>query len=137
MNKDLLNILSNSNKDIDNQQLMDYLSGNLSGEPMHEVERSMADNAFLNDAVEGLQQLHDRKDIQVYVEELNTALHNNMAKKKGTPAETPPQRYPLDLPGHSYGDPLLPAGILDHPYPFAQIISTAGFCFPPNYPIFD
>jgi hypothetical protein len=82
MNKDLLNILSNSNKDIDNQQLMDYLSGNLSGEPMHEVERSMADNAFLNDAVEGLQQLHDRKDIQVYVEELNTALHNNMAKKK-------------------------------------------------------
>ena len=45
MNKDLLNILANSNKDIDNQQLMDYLSGNLSGEPLHDVERTMADNA--------------------------------------------------------------------------------------------
>ena len=32
MNKDLLNILSNSNKDIDNQQLMDYLNGKLRSE---------------------------------------------------------------------------------------------------------
>jgi hypothetical protein len=82
MNKDLLNILANSNKDIDNQQLMDYLSGNLSGEPLHDVERSMADNAFLNDAVEGLQQMANRKDLQSYVDELNTALQKSMAKKK-------------------------------------------------------
>jgi anti-sigma factor RsiW len=82
MNKDLLNILANSNKDIDNQQLMDYLSGNLSGEPLHEVERSMADNAFLNDAVEGLQQMGNRKNLQAYVDELNAALQKNMAKKK-------------------------------------------------------
>jgi anti-sigma factor RsiW len=82
MNKDLLNILSNSNKDIDNQQLMDYLSGNLSGEPLHEVERSMADNAFLNDAVEGLQDIGNKKNLQAYVEELNAALHKSVAKKK-------------------------------------------------------
>jgi hypothetical protein len=82
MNKDLLNILSNSNKDIDNQQLMDYLSGNLSGEPLHDVERSMADNAFLNDAVEGLQNIGNKKNLQVYVEELNAALHKSVAKKK-------------------------------------------------------
>jgi hypothetical protein len=82
MNKDLLNILANSNKDIDNQQLMDYLSGNLSGEPLHELERSMADNAFLNDAVEGLQQLGNRKNLQAYVDELNANLQKSMAKKK-------------------------------------------------------
>jgi hypothetical protein len=82
MNKDLLNILSNSNKDIDNQQLMDYLSGNLSGEPLHDLERSMADNAFLNDAVEGLQQMSNRKDLQAYVNELNASLQRSMAKKK-------------------------------------------------------
>jgi anti-sigma factor RsiW len=82
MNKDLLNILANSNKDIDNQQLMDYLSGNLSAEDLHEVERLMADNAFLNDAVEGLQHMRDKKDIQSYVNELNAALQRNMAKKK-------------------------------------------------------
>jgi anti-sigma factor RsiW len=82
MNKDLLNILANSNKDIDNQQLMDYLSGNLSGEPLHEVERLMADNAFLNDAVEGLQQMRSQRDMQAYVKELNAALQRSMAKKK-------------------------------------------------------
>ena len=82
MNKDLLNILSNSNKDIDNQQLMDYLSGNLSGEPLHDVERSMADNAFLNDAVEGLQRMDNKKDVQTYVDELNAALQKSVVKKK-------------------------------------------------------
>jgi phage terminase small subunit len=82
MKKDLLNILANSNKDIDNQQLMDYLSGNLSGEPLHDVERTMADNAFLNDAVEGLQQMGNRKNLQAYVDELNVALQKTVAKKK-------------------------------------------------------
>jgi anti-sigma factor RsiW len=82
MNKELFNILANSNKDIDNQQLMDYLSGNLSGEPLHDLERSMADNAFLNDAVEGLQQVRSQKDLQVYVEQLNAALQRSVAKKK-------------------------------------------------------
>jgi len=61
MNNDLLNILSNSNKDIDNQQLMDYLSGHLSPEQLHEVERSMADSEFMNDAVEGLQNIPNKK----------------------------------------------------------------------------
>src|SRR5580704_1378085 len=82
MNKDLLNILANSNKDVDNQQLMDYLCGKLSGEPLHDVERSMADNAFLNDAVEGLQQLDDRKNIQAYVDELNANLQKTVEKRK-------------------------------------------------------
>lgn len=82
MNKDLLDILSNSNKDIDNQQLMDYLSGKLSGEAAHEVERSMADNEFLNDAIEGLQQLKGKKNMQAYVDELNAAMHKSLEKKK-------------------------------------------------------
>jgi anti-sigma factor RsiW len=82
MNKDLLNILSNSNKDIDNQQLMDYLSGNLSGESLHEVEKSMADNDFLNDAVEGLQRIDSKRNVQAYVDELNAALQKSVAKKK-------------------------------------------------------
>ena len=82
MNKDLLNILSNSNKDIDNQQLMDYLTGKLSGDELHEVEKSMADNEFLNDAVEGLQRMNNKKDMQAYVDELNASMQKNLAKKK-------------------------------------------------------
>ena len=42
MSSDLLNILSNSNKDIDNQKLMDYISGKLSGKEKHEVEQWMS-----------------------------------------------------------------------------------------------
>jgi hypothetical protein len=82
MNKDLLRILANSNKDIDNQQLMDYLSGKLSGEALHELERSMADNEFLNDAVEGLQQVHDKKNMQAYVDQLNASMQKTLEKKK-------------------------------------------------------
>ena len=82
MNNDLLNILSNSNKDIDNQQLMDYLSGQLSAEQQHAVERSMADSEFMNDAVEGLQNIPNKKDLQTYVDELNAALQKSTQKKK-------------------------------------------------------
>jgi hypothetical protein len=82
MNKDLLNILANSNKDIDNQQLMDYLSGKLSGEDLHDLERSMADNEFLNDAVEGLQQVSNKKNMQTYVDELNASMQKTLEKKK-------------------------------------------------------
>jgi anti-sigma factor RsiW len=82
MNNDLLNILSNSNKDIDNQQLMDYLSGHLSGAELHELERSMADSEFVNDAVEGLQHISDKKDLQLYVDQLNAAMQKNLRKKK-------------------------------------------------------
>jgi len=82
MNKDWLDILSNSNKDIDNQKLMDYLSGKLTGEALHEVERSMADNEFLNDAVEGLQQISNKKDMQVYVDQLNASMQKTLEKKK-------------------------------------------------------
>jgi len=82
MNKDLLNILANSSKDIDNQQLMDYLSGKLSGEALHELERSMAGDEFLNDAVEGLQQVKNPRNMQSYVEELNAAMQKSLEKKK-------------------------------------------------------
>ncbi|HEY4337205.1 MAG TPA: hypothetical protein VGM89_14945 [Puia sp.] len=82
MNKDWLNILANSNKDIDNQQLMDYLSGKLSGEALHELERSMADSEFLNDAVEGLQQMSNKKDMQAYVDQLNASMQKTLEKKK-------------------------------------------------------
>ena len=82
MNKDLLNILSNSNKDIDNQKLMDYLSGKLSGEDKHEVEKWMADNDFVNEAVEGLQDFSGKKNLQAYVEQLHNDLNKYIQQKK-------------------------------------------------------
>ncbi|HUS00924.1 MAG TPA: hypothetical protein VMY77_04315 [Chitinophagaceae bacterium] len=82
MDDKLKNILSNSNKDIDNQKLMDYLSGKLSAEEKHEIEKQMADSDLINDAVEGLEEIKNKKDIYLYVEQLNADLHKQLDKKK-------------------------------------------------------
>ncbi len=82
MDNDLLNILSNSNKDIDNQKLMDYLGGKLSGKDKYEVEKWMADNEFVNEAVEGLQDFSGKKNLQAYVDQLNKDLNHYIQQKK-------------------------------------------------------
>ncbi|MEO8412216.1 MAG: hypothetical protein ABI472_01095 [Ginsengibacter sp.] len=82
MNDDLLNILSNSNKDIDNQKLMDYLSDKLSASERHDLEKKMVDSEMLNDVVEGLEKLNNKKDISGLVEQLNSNLKKQLEKKK-------------------------------------------------------
>jgi ABC-type bacteriocin/lantibiotic exporter with double-glycine peptidase domain len=82
MSSDLLNILSNSNKDIDNQKLMDYISGRLSGKDKHEVEQWMIDNNFENEALEGLQTVKNTKDLEAYVNQLNKELNQYLQQKK-------------------------------------------------------
>ena len=82
MSNDLLNILTNSNKDIDNQKLMDYVSGKLSGKEKHEIEKLIIDSEFLNDAVEGLGNIQDKQKLQEYIEQLNKGLRNHLEKKK-------------------------------------------------------
>ncbi len=81
MNNDLLNILSNSNKDIDNQKLMDYLSGKLSEQEKHEVEKWIVDNDFENEAIEGLQKMSGRP-IGIYVDQLNKDLNQYLEQRK-------------------------------------------------------
>lgn len=82
MNNDLKDILSNSNKDIDNQKLMDYLTNELSRTASHEVEENMSDDEFLNDAVEGLQEIKSTRNLEEYVEQLNFDLQKQTAKNK-------------------------------------------------------
>lgn len=82
MSNDLLNILSNSNKDIDNQKLMDYLRGKLSQQEQHDFEKEMAANDLMNDAVEGLGEIKNQQHIQQYVEQLNKDLHNQLQQKR-------------------------------------------------------
>ena len=81
MNDDLLNILSNSNKDIDNQKLMDYLSDKLSGDEKHEFEKALVDSEMMSDAVEGLEKFKN-KNVGALVEQLNNNLKKQLEKKK-------------------------------------------------------
>ena len=82
MSDDLKDILGNSNKDIDNQQLMDYLSKKLTKEDAHDIEKMMADDDFVNDAVEGLQDISNTSNIEAYAEQLNFNLQKQLALKK-------------------------------------------------------
>ena len=82
MSDELLNILSNSNKDIDNQKLMDYLSDKLSEGEKHELEKKMVDSEMLNDVIEGLEKFKNKKDVSDLVEQLNTNLKKQLEKKK-------------------------------------------------------
>ena len=82
MNNNLSDILYNSNKDIDNQQLMDYLSHHLSAADNHAVEKEMINDAFVNDAVEGLEQIQTKKNLHLYVEQLNSGLQQQITKNK-------------------------------------------------------
>lgn len=82
MSDELINILSHSNKDIDNQKLMDYLSNKLSAEEKHSFEEQMIDSEFMTDAVEGLSNFEKQKDIELYARELNKNLKKKLEKKK-------------------------------------------------------
>jgi uncharacterized membrane protein len=81
MNDDLLNILSNSNKDIDNQKLMDYLSDKLSGDEKHEFEKALVDSEMMSDEVEVLEKFKN-KNVGALVEQLNNNLKKQLEKKK-------------------------------------------------------
>ncbi|WP_290791880.1 hypothetical protein [Flavihumibacter sp. UBA7668] len=78
----LLNILTNSNKDIDNQLLMDYISGKLSHSDRHTVEEWLQENEFEADALEGLEAFGNKEELQQYVIQLNKELKNYIQSKK-------------------------------------------------------
>jgi hypothetical protein len=82
MSEDLKDILSNLNKDIEQEKLLDYLNKNLSAAETHEVEKQMADDEFMNDAVEGLEHFKNKKNISLLVEQLNNELKKQTEKKK-------------------------------------------------------
>jgi hypothetical protein len=82
MTDDLLNILSNSNKDINNQKLMNYVSGKLSVEEKHEFEKTLIDSDLLNDAVEGLEEFKNKEQLGLFVEQLNSNLRKQLDKRK-------------------------------------------------------
>lgn len=82
MSDELKNILSHSNKDIDNQQLMDYLAKQLSKEQHHELEKAMAEDDFMNDAVEGLEAFSNQKNIPGITTQLNEQLHKHLQQRK-------------------------------------------------------
>jgi hypothetical protein len=82
MSDELKDILSNLNNEIEQDKLLDYLNKKLSAQEAHDLEKQMADDPFMNDAVEGLEKFSNTKDLSLYVEQLNRDLHKQLDKKK-------------------------------------------------------
>lgn len=82
MNDDLKDILSNLNPEVDQETLLRYLQGKLSEQEQHEVEKQMMGDDFEADALEGLQEFENKKDLSSLVDQLNADLKRRTEKKK-------------------------------------------------------
>ena len=79
--EDLTNIWS-ADDELNEEQLMNYVKGKLSGERAHAVERNMARSSFVNDAVEGLQEFSSAEKINAYQKDINDQLHQKLTEKR-------------------------------------------------------
>lgn len=71
-----------TNNTNNNEQLKKYLNNELVGEELHQFEKQMLENEMLNDAVEGLSVLQNKKNIDEYVNDLNKHLQQYTSSKK-------------------------------------------------------
>ena len=78
----LKDILSNLSTEVDQETLLKYLEGRLSDEQKHDVEKKMLASDFSDDAMEGLQEIKNKREILSVVEQLNRDLHKKLEKKK-------------------------------------------------------
>lgn len=82
MRENLKDILSHLNNDLDQETLMLYLQDKLSDEKKHEIEKQLVDSEFADDAMEGLQEFRDKRQIGYMVDMLNRDLKKKTERKK-------------------------------------------------------
>lgn len=82
MSDNLKDILSHLSTEVDQETLLLYLQDKLSGEKKHEVEKKLLENEFAGDALEGLQEIKDKKKIALIIDMLNRDLKKKTEKKR-------------------------------------------------------
>ncbi|TCJ12405.1 hypothetical protein EPD60_14090 [Flaviaesturariibacter flavus] len=82
MNERLKDILTHLNPEVDQETLLRYLEGRLAPEKQHELEAQLLDAEFEAEALEGLQQLPDKKALPGIIEALNQDLKKKTQKRK-------------------------------------------------------
>ncbi|MBC7650463.1 MAG: hypothetical protein H7101_01795 [Deinococcales bacterium] len=78
---DVTNIL-HPTEELNDDQLMRYLQGNLSDEQRNAIEQQMVTDDFTNDAVEGLEIVGNKAHLHTYIDKLNHQLQKSIAAKK-------------------------------------------------------
>ena len=82
MQDNLKDILSHLSQEVDQETLLAYLQGQLSAEKQHELEKSLVDNPFASDALEGLRDISDKKQLNHAIELLNRDLRKKIETRK-------------------------------------------------------
>lgn len=82
MSENYKDILSHLSNEVDQETLLLYLQNKLTEEKKHEVEKLLLDNEFADNAMEGLKEIKDKKQISYMVEMLNRDLKKRLEKKK-------------------------------------------------------
>ncbi|MEO7444937.1 MAG: hypothetical protein ABIT96_13300 [Ferruginibacter sp.] len=75
MSKKGQHIFEDGRKSIDPDKVLGYLKQELDGEERHNLEAQSAEDPFLDDALEGLEQLEKKETVQGTVSSLNKNLH--------------------------------------------------------------
>ena len=90
---DVTNIL-HDNEELKDEQLIDYVQGNLSNEERHAIEQQMVEDEFTNDAIEGLETLANKAQLATHIDELNRQLQKKIIIKKQRKAKRQLKDYP-------------------------------------------
>ena len=72
---------------VPDQKILDYISGKLSGDELHEFEALMLDSEILNDAVEGLEKIKEHSDPEEMAQKLNKQFKKQLHKKVLRPGQ--------------------------------------------------
>ncbi len=81
MKNDVTNIPDNSNKDAEQEKLLQYLNGEMSDAEQHEFEKSMQEDVFTEDALEGLEQFQHKKVLNSLAEQMNLQLKKEVVNR--------------------------------------------------------
>ncbi len=82
MNKDFKPILSDLNTEIEQAKLIQYLNNELSDKEQQSLESNHIDDEFINDALEGLEHLQNKKNFKSIQKELNNRINKEIKNKK-------------------------------------------------------
>lgn len=75
-------ILTNEHDDLNDEELLKYLEGQLDVARQHEVEKKMVDSAFVDDALEGLAAYQSKEKLKLQVQQLNKGLQKQLDTRK-------------------------------------------------------
>lgn len=82
MDDKLKDILSNLNKDVGQDKLLEYISGRMTNEQMHELESAISEDEFNSDAFDGLQEIKNKETLNQLLLQMNTSLHQQLREKR-------------------------------------------------------